>query len=69
MSCTPQKFYSVYNRHTDELIYPHGRRDEIMAVVGLTKASFYTYVTRTRKGTAKGKYEIFVDEEDDEDGS
>lgn len=68
MSCTPQKYYSVYNRHTDQPVIVHARAKECMAAVGLTPASFYSYVTRTRKGVEKGRYEIFVDEEDDEDG-
>lgn len=68
MSCTPQKYYSVYNRHTDLPVYVHGTRDECRAAAGLTVSSFYSYVTRTRRGQEKGKYEIYVDEEDLEDG-
>lgn len=62
------KHYSVYNRHTDQPVIIHGTTPECMAATGLTRTSFYIYVTRTRKNEKKGKYEIFVDEEDEEDG-
>lgn len=63
----PYKYYSVYNRHTDQPVIIHGTTPECMAATGLTRTSFYIYVTRTRKNEKKGKYEIFVDEEDLED--
>lgn len=64
------KYYSVYNRHTDEPVIIHGTTPECMAATGLTKRSFYIYVTRTRQNAKKGKYDIYVDdpEEDEEDG-
>lgn len=67
MSCTQYKYYSVYNRRTDLPVCVHGKRDECMAATGLSETSFYTYVTRTRRGDKKGRYEIYVDEEDDDD--
>ena len=62
------KFYSVYNRKTDEPVIIHGTTRECMAATNLTKSSFYTYVTCTRyNNVKKRRYDIYVDEEDDED--
>lgn len=63
----PYKYYSVYNRHTDEPVIIHGSPLECMAATGLAKRSFYIYVTRTRQNAKKGKYEIYVDEEDEDE--
>ena len=64
----PQNYYSVYNRRTDEPVIIHARARECMRVAGLKSRTFYAYVTRTRQNCQiKRRYDIFVDEEDDED--
>lgn len=60
------KFYSVYNRHTDEPVVIHGTALECMAVMKVTRATFYHYVTRTRRGR-QCKYDIYVDDPDEEE--
>lgn len=63
------KYYSAYNRHTDLPVFVHGTAAEVGAAIGLTVGSVYIYVTRTRKNEKKGKYEIYVDDsEEDDDG-
>ena len=62
------KYYSVYDRHTDQPIIIHGTRLECMETTGLTMATFYSYVTHTRTGNHKRRYDIYPDEEDEEDG-
>jgi hypothetical protein len=44
----------------------HAKTRECMQIMGVTASTFYCYVTHTRNGTRKCKYEIFVDEEDEE---
>lgn len=40
-----------------------------MKILGVTLNTFYIYVTRTRKGFGKRKYDIYVDDpEEVEDG-
>lgn len=68
MGSKPRNYYSVYNRRTDQPVIIHGMARECMAATGLKSRSFYNYVTRTRHNCQRGrKYDIFVDEEDDED--
>lgn len=65
------KYYSVYNRKTDEPVAIHVTVDEGMAATNLSKSSFYTYAhTTNRNIDIKRRYDIFVDdpEEGDEDG-
>lgn len=61
------KHYSVYNRKTDLPVIIHGKTSECMRTLGVSRATFYSYVAHTRNGTRKCKYEIFVDEENDDD--
>ncbi len=61
------KYYSVYKRKTDMPVLIHATSRECLQALGISLATFYCYVTHTRKGTRKCKYEIVVDEED-EDG-
>lgn len=69
MGMSPHNYYSVYNRRTDQPVIIHGMARECIAATGLTSSTFYTYVTHTRQNSKKKrKYDIFVDEEDDEDG-
>ena len=47
------KLYTVYDNRTDELIILDGNAREAAAAMGVTFSSFYTIVTRTRKGILK----------------
>lgn len=58
------KYYSVYRRKTGMPVVIHGTLMECIRTLGVSRATFYCYVTHTRHGTRKCKYEIFVDEED-----
>jgi hypothetical protein len=62
------KRYSVYNRKTDMPVIIHGTTPECMAATGLTKSSFYIYVTRTRKNAKLGKYDIYEDDPEEGEG-
>lgn len=59
------KYYSVYRRKTDMPVIIHARSSECQRVIGVSQSTFYCYVTHTRNGTRKCKYEILVDEDDD----
>ena len=59
--------YSVYNRRTDMPVYIHGTAAECSAAMGIGVKTFYTYILRARKGCPHKKYEIFIDEDDEED--
>lgn len=59
------KHYSVYKRKTDQPVIIHATSRECLQVLGVSQATFYCYVTHTRNGTRKCKYEIFVDEEEE----
>lgn len=61
-------YYSVYNRRTDQPVFIHGRARECAKAMGVTLATFWHYVTRNRTGFLPCKYEIIVDDEEDEDG-
>ena len=61
------KYYSVYNRKTDEPVYIHGTSAECIKAMGVTLSTFQNYVTRNNTGFKPCKYEIIVDEEE-EDG-
>lgn len=70
MARRPVKHYSVYNRKTDEPVVIYGTARECIKVMGVTMTTFYIYVTRTNKGIKKRKYDIYVDDpEEDEDGN
>ena len=60
------KYYSVYRRKTDMPVIIHGNTLECMEAAGISQATFYTYVSHTRYGTRKCKYEIYEDEEVDD---
>ena len=59
------KRYSVYDRKTDLPVIIHGTTGECMQAIGVSRATFWCYVTHTRHGTRKCKYEIYVDEDDE----
>lgn len=64
------QYYSVYDRKTDQPVIIHGTAPECAKAMGVTRNTFYHYVTRNNTGFMPCKYEIFVDdpEEDEEDG-
>lgn len=59
------KHYSVYERKTDLPVVIHGTTSECMQAIGVSRSTFYSYVSHTKNGTRKCKYEIFPDEEDE----
>lgn len=61
------KFYSVYRRGTDEPVIIHATAKEICERLGFTDYTFRSYVSHTKLGTRKNKYEIYVDDQEDED--
>lgn len=64
---TPYRYYSVYKRRTDEPVVIHGTALECAKVMGVTMTTFYIYVTRTKKGIGKRKYDIYVDDREVEE--
>lgn len=62
MACRPYKFYSVYERGTEMPIVIHGTVKECTEVLGITEATFRSYLSHTRSGVRKNKYEIYVDD-------
>lgn len=61
------KYYSVYRRKTDMPVIIHGNTLECMEAAGISQATFYTYFSHTKHGTRKCKYEIYADEEVEDD--
>ena len=62
----PRRCYSVYKAKTDELL-AFGTAKECAKQLGINLASFYSAVSRAPT-LENGRYEIFVDEIDDEEG-
>jgi hypothetical protein len=63
------KYYSVYNRKTDEAVVIHRTSQECADIMGIKRSSFYHYVNRNKTGKLYCKYDIFIDDpEEDEDG-
>ena len=63
----PYRFYSVYDRDTDMPILIHATSKECRERLGITEQTFRTYVTHTRNGTRNDKYQIYVDEPEDDE--
>lgn len=62
------KHYSVYERATDRPVVIFGTSDECARALGITRGSFYSKIAKERSGMHRSrKYEIFEDEEDDND--
>lgn len=55
------RYYSAYNRKTDEPIIIHGTARDCASAMGVMTNSFFAYLTRQRKGKINGKFEIFED--------
>ena len=63
------RYYSAYNRRTDEPIFIHGTAEVCARAMGIQVRSFYQYVTRMHRGTYIGKYDIIEEgREVDENG-
>ena len=60
------KRYSVYNRRTDMPIVIYGTAKECAKALGIDLRSFQKQASRCRHGRPVQKYEIFEDEEDDD---
>ncbi len=67
MPCRPYKFYSVYDRDTDMPLIIHGTVKECTERLGITEATFRSYVSQTRSGVRKNKYEVYVDDLEEEE--
>lgn len=64
---TRYKFYSVYDRDTEMPIIIHADSKECAERLGITELTFRSYVSHTKHGKRKGKYEIYLDDPEDED--
>ena len=64
--CHHYKYYSVYSRDTDMPILIHATAKECQAVLGVSPGTFYTYVSHSRHGTRNNKYEIFLDDNEED---
>lgn len=58
--------YSVYDRRTDMPVLIHGTAAECAACMGIDTNSFYHSLKRSQAGRSKTKYEIFIDEDQDD---
>ena len=58
--------YSVYRKGTDEPIVINGTSEQCAAAMSITTNSFYRYLVRSEHGIKGRKYEIFVDDPDEE---
>lgn len=68
MAKAPYGRYSVYRRKTDAPVVIYGTTQECMDILGVTRNTFYIYVTRTNKNYPNRRYDIYVDDpEEDED--
>ena len=62
------KHYSIYERATDKPIVIYGTPQECAQALGITRDSFYPKIAKERSGGRRSrKYEIFEDEEVDND--
>lgn len=62
-------YYSVYRRKTEMPVIIHATTQECIKIMGVSLATFYCYASHTRHGTRKCKYEVYVDDsEEDKDG-
>ena len=63
-----KKYYSVYLRATDEPLVIHATAERCAELMGITIGSFFCVVSRYKTGRVReGKYEVFVDPDDDID--
>lgn len=63
------KMYSVYDKKTDMPVIVYATAKECAKAMGIEPCSFYRYLTRIRDGRFNvRKWDIYVDEEEMEDG-
>ena len=63
------RYYSAYNRRTDEPIFIHGTAATCAHAMGIKVNTFYQYVTRMHRDAYIGKYDIVEEgREVDENG-
>ena len=69
MSCPCRKYYSIYNRKTDEPVLIHATSREIREKMNIKPSNLSHYVEHTRKNLHVGRrYDVYVDDpEEDED--
>lgn len=67
MACRCYKFYSVYRSGTDEPLIIHATAKEIQKRLGITDTTFRTYVSHTKNGTRNNKFDIYLDEPEEDD--
>lgn len=60
------KHYSVYERRTDRPIMIHGTAAECIKATGLTPPTFYSYISKTKSGTTKRRYDVYVDDDEED---
>ena len=61
-----RNYYSVYARGTDRPIFIHGTTEECCKALGINSRSFYKQIWRARQGRPSQKYEIFIDEDEED---
>ena len=61
------KFYSVYRSGTDEPVVIHATATEIQRLLGITDQTFRTYASHTKNGTRKNPFDIYLDEQEEDD--
>lgn len=59
--------YSVYETGTDRPISIYGTAKECADALHIAVESFYKQIMRMRKGQPPQRYEIFIDDTDDEE--
>ena len=59
--------YSVYYRKTDTPLIIYATSKECAKAMGITLHSFYRYICRIKQGIGVRKWEVFVDDMEDED--
>lgn len=60
------KYYSVYVKKTDEPVIIHAQAPECAEAMGVTLNTFHNYITRNRTGMLYCKYEIVVDDPEED---
>lgn len=68
MSCNCYKRFSIYRRDDEMPVILYATANECAEAIGCTRATFFTYLSRFRKGKRYPKnYLIYEDELEDED--
>lgn len=69
MSRPCEKYYSIYNRKTDEPVLIHATSREVREKMNIKPSNLSHYVADTRKNLHVGRrYDVYVDDpEEDED--